>query len=74
MALPEIIKDIESRVKDTGDIMTGKLTILTNNKTVTFGCDNTQMAHYYTDAAIGLILIFMLKGIFMLELITVIQF
>lgn len=53
MALPEIIKDIEARVKDTGDIMTGKLTILTNNKTVAFGCDNSQWAHYYTDATNG---------------------
>ena len=25
MALPEIIKDIDARVKDTGDIMTGLL-------------------------------------------------
>ena len=26
MAQPEIIKDIEARVKDTGDVMTGNLT------------------------------------------------
>ena len=26
MAQPEVIKDIEARVKDTGDVMTGTLT------------------------------------------------
>ena len=49
MSLPLIIEDIENRVKDTGDIITGNLYLTTSGATTYFGQNTTTNREFYIE-------------------------